>query len=174
MRGWKGANRFELTSTRLAFHARKGISCLHSLVARRFSVPKLLSLPKYLIIPLHLTQISSRRKAPLKQNKTKQKQVSGRHGTLSIISLYTGLGKYFPKCVLWDTMVCQTLIFIPLNREKGFVMKFLGRLSGSNRFICCYVFKPLIPNVDYKYLKEGCRLCFFSRALGHFFRELLL
>ena len=105
---------------------------------------------------------------------TKQKQVSGRHGTLSIISLYTGLGKYFPKCVLWDTMVCQTLIFIPLNREKGFVMKFLGRLSGSNRFICCYVFKPLIPNVDYKYLKEGCRLCFFSRALGHFFIELLL
>lgn len=163
-----------LTSTRLAFHARKGISCLLSPVARRFSVPKLLPLPKYLIIPLHLTQISSRRKGPLKQNKTKQKQVSGRHGTLSIISPYIGPGKYFPKCILWDTMVCQTLIFIPLNRENGFVMKFLGSFSGSNRFICCNVFKPLIPNVHYKYLREGYGLCFLSRAWGHFFIELLL
>lgn len=49
-------------------------------------------------------------------------------------------------------------------------MKFLGGLSGSNRFICCKIFKPLIPNVHYKYQKEGYSV-FFLKHIGPLFHR---
>lgn len=58
--------------------------------------------------------------------------------------------------------------------KQEFVIKCLGGLPRTDRFLCCKAFKPLIPTVFHAYLRDGHSMCCVSSILWHknFFTEL--
>lgn len=110
--------------------------------------------PKYLIIPLHLTQISSRSKGPLKQNKAKTDFCEAGH-IINDIPLHCPGATVSKVCSVEHECLSHVNFIISNKQTKRICDKITWGISGSNRFICCKAFQPPILNEHYTYLKEG-------------------
>lgn len=120
--------------------------------SRRFPVPRHL----FASVPndsLYLITIDSRGQGTLRHVITDT--VFWKKGTAPV-TFHLSKGRPSPKCVLQDASICQMVIFTTLTKhtKKGFAREIAcGTLWIKTRwflfclFICCKIFKPLIPTL---------------------------